>query len=87
MNNLKCPECKRDVIVGRVEMDYYLDKIRVVVKNVPARVCSGCGREFIEGVIAENLDRLVDRVVEDVNSFSKKLPILQDKMREIAIGV
>lgn len=87
MNDFKCPECKGDVVVGRAEMDYCLNKIRVIIKNVPAKVCSKCGREFIEGAIAENLDRLVDRVIEDVNSFSKKLSIPQDEMREIAMVV
>lgn len=76
-----------DVIDGRVNMNYNLDRMKVTIKNVPVRVCSKCGYEFIDSSIAENLDKLVDQVTEDVNSFSKKIPIHQEEMKEIAIAV
>jgi YgiT-type zinc finger domain-containing protein len=87
MKYFNCPECKGDVIDGRVKMDYDLNRMKVTVKNVPAKVCSKCGQEFIDGPIAENLDRLVDRVTEDVNSFSRKIPVPQEEMRKIAIAI
>lgn len=87
MRHFNCPECRGDVIDGRVKVDYNLDRMKVTIKNVPAKVCSKCGQEFIDGPIAENIDRLVDRVAEDVNSFSRKIPIHQEEIKEIAIAV
>lgn len=87
MNYFKCPQCKGDVIDGKVKMDYSLNWMKVTVKNVPAKICSKCGQEFIDGPIAENLDRLVDRVAEDVNSFSRKVPVPQEEMRKVAIAI
>lgn len=87
MRYFNCPECRGDVIDGRVNVNYNLDRMKVTIKNVSARLCSKCGHEFIDGPIAENLDKLVDRVTEDVNSFSKKIPIHQEEMKEIAIAI
>ncbi|MBU1486695.1 type II toxin-antitoxin system MqsA family antitoxin [bacterium] len=77
MSYFNCPECKGEVTGAKVKMDYKLEGMKVTIKNVPAKICSKCGQEFIDGPIAENLDRLVDRVTEDVNSFSKKIPVSQ----------
>ena len=60
MKSFKCPECKGNVIDGRTKMDYSLDWMKMTIENVPAKICSKCGQEFIDGPIAENLDRLVD---------------------------
>jgi len=87
MKHFNCPECNGDVTDGRVKMDYNLGWIKLTIKNVPANVCSECGQEFIDGPIAENLNRLVDRVAEDVGSFSKKIPILQEEIKEVAIAI
>lgn len=87
MKHFNCPECHGSVIDGRVEIDYNLDGIKVTINSVPAKVCSKCGQEFIDGPVAENLDRLVDRVAEDINSFSKKVPIPQEEMKEVAIAI
>ena len=87
MKYFNCPECRGNVIDGRVIVDYEIDRTKVTIKNVPAKVCSQCGQELIDGTIAENLDRLVNRMIEDVNSFSKKIPLYQEEMKEIAVVV
>lgn len=69
----KCPECGETVRDGQADMKYELKRMRVIIQNVPAKVCKN-GHEFVDGYTAENLNRLVDRVLEDVNSFSKKMP-------------
>ena len=83
----KCPECKGIIKAGQTELNYELEKISVTVKNVPADVCTQCGRSFIDGHIAEDVNRLVNRVAEDINSFSKTNPLISDRHREVAIAV
>ncbi len=83
----RCPECKGIVKPGQTELNYKLEKISITVKNVPANVCTKCGQSFVDGHIAEDVNRLVNRVIEDVNSFSKTHPQIGERHREVAIAV
>jgi len=69
----RCPECGHHVEDGLVEMVFELGGNRVTVSNVPAKVCPNCGQELVDGYVAENVNRLVDRVIEDVDSYAKKV--------------
>lgn len=86
--SIKCPECGGDVRPGYSELVYDLE-YRVRITNVPANVCSRCGETFISGRVASDVNRLVNRVLEDVQSFVKSQPGRKPKShgREIAIAV
>jgi ribosomal protein S27AE len=66
-------------------MIFEVDDNRVTVSNVPAKVCPNCGQEFVDGYVAENVNRLVDRVIEDVDSYVKKMTRPLIIPRQIAI--
>lgn len=66
-------------------MTFELRDTKVVVGNVPAKVCPNCGQEFVDGFVAENVNRLVDRVTEDVDSYAKKVVRSPQLPRQIAI--
>ncbi len=83
----KCPECKGIIKPGQTKLNYELEEISVSVKNVPANVCMKCGHSFLEGRIAEDVNRLVNRIIDDINSFSKTHPQISDRHREVAIAV
>ncbi|MCK4763767.1 MAG: YgiT-type zinc finger protein [Candidatus Aminicenantes bacterium] len=83
----KCPECKGIIKPGQTELNYELEQIDVSIRNVPASVCSQCGHAFIDGHIAEDVNRLVNRVAEDINSFSKTHPQMGERHREVAIAI
>jgi YgiT-type zinc finger domain-containing protein len=85
--SFKCPECGQRVKDDVVEMVFELRDTYVTVKNVPAKVCSSCGQEFVDGYVAENVNRLVDRIVEDVDSYVKKVARPPITSRQIAITV
>jgi YgiT-type zinc finger domain-containing protein len=85
--SFKCPECGHQVEDGSVEMVFEVHGTRVVVGNVPAKVCPGCGQEFVDGYVAEHVNRLVDRVVEDVESYAKKVVYPPVTQRQVAITV
>lgn len=84
----KCPECGGNVEPGKTEMVYDL-QYRVRINNVPANICDKCGEVFLVGRVASELDRLVDRLIEDVESFAKSQPQIQNgsRSKEIAIAV
>lgn len=71
--SFKCPECGHQVEDGLIEMVFELRDNRVTVSNVPAKVCPNCGQEFVDGYVAENVNWLVDRVIEDVDGYAKKV--------------
>ncbi len=83
----KCPECKGIIKPGETELNYELETISVTVRNVPASVCTKCGRSFIDGHITEDVNRLVNRITEDLNSFTKTHPQIGERRREVAIAV
>ncbi len=84
----RCPECGGEVRAGLTEMVYDL-QYQVRIKNVPARVCSQCSEAFIAGHVATEVNRLVNRVIEDAESFAKSLPPRTGlpASKEIAIAV
>lgn len=85
--SFKCPECGQQVKDGVIEMVFELRDTHVTVDNVPAKVCPNCGQEFVDGYVAENVNRLVDRVTEDVESYAKKVLRPAIVSRQIAITV
>ena len=84
--SFKCPECGYQVDDGLIEMVFELGDNRVTVSNVPAKVCPNCGQEFVDGYVAENVNRLVDRVIEDVDSYAKKVTRPPITPRQITIA-
>ncbi len=82
-----CPECKGIIKAGHTEMVYELKDIKITVKNVSANICSKCGQSFVSGRVAEEVNRLVNRVREDINSFVKTQPEVSKGHREVAIAV
>lgn len=83
----RCPECKGVVKPGRTDLAYELAGVKITVKNVAANVCSKCGQSFISGRAAEEVNRLVNRVIEDINSFVKTQPHVSKRRKEVAIAV
>ncbi len=82
-----CPECKGTIRPGRTELVYELSGVKITVENVLANVCSKCSQSFISGHVAEDVNRLVNRIVEDINSFVKTQPCAGEGYRKVAIAV
>lgn len=83
----RCLECKGIGKPGQAELNYKLEKISITVKNVPANVCTKCSQFFVDGHIAEDVNRLVNRVIEDIYNFSKTHPQIGERHREVNIAV
>lgn len=71
-NSFICPECGQRTVDSFTEMIYEVEGSKITLKEVPAQVCPN-GHSYIDGFTAESANRLINHVVEDVNSYAKKL--------------
>jgi YgiT-type zinc finger domain-containing protein len=71
-NSFICPECGQRTADSFTEMTYEVEGSKITLKDIPAQVCPN-GHSYIDGFTAENANRLVNHVVEDVNAYAKKL--------------
>ena len=85
MKHFKCPECGLPAAEGFTDLAYEVNDTTVTLRNVSAMICAN-GHAYVDGYVAENANRLVDRVVEDLTSFSKKMPRTSSTPRQIMIA-
>lgn len=53
---MKCVVCKQaDVGPGKATVTLERDKITLVVKGVPARVCPNCGEQYVDEHVTKQL--------------------------------
>lgn len=85
----RCPECGGIVKPGHTELVYELQEIKFTVSNVRVNICEKCGQAFVPGPVASDVNRLVNRVTEDLNSFIKSQPLATTgrKRKKVAIAV
>ncbi|MEW6239432.1 MAG: type II toxin-antitoxin system MqsA family antitoxin [Chloroflexota bacterium] len=60
MNTKTCPDCGGQKQPGKTTFTADLGFGVVVVRNVPALVCSQCGADWIADDVAERLESMVD---------------------------
>jgi YgiT-type zinc finger domain-containing protein len=56
-----CPLCNGNFQNGRTRYTVDDSKSVVVVRDVPARICSQCGEEWIDHSTAETLEQIVKK--------------------------
>ena len=80
-----CPECGLMTTDGFTEMTYELEGVKIMVRDIPAQICPN-GHSYLDGYMAENVNRLVNHVVADVNAYAKKLVRQPNRLREVVIA-
>ena len=58
---MKCGICKAEMEDKAVTYTEDLDQGIVVIRHVPAQVCTECGNTWYSGTIAAQLEKMVDR--------------------------
>ena len=58
---MKCGICKAEMEEKQVTYTEDLEHGVVVIRHVPANVCTECGNTWYSGTIAAQLERMVDR--------------------------
>ena len=69
---MRCILCKGNAIETKHTYIQEFDNCIIIIKNVPALVCSQCGEVYYSDEIAEKLEEIVDRLqvmVKDVAIF------------------
>ena len=56
--------CKGDLIEKDVNYVVDLEKTIIIIKSVPARVCTNCDEKFFDDEVAEKLEKMVDQLKE-----------------------
>jgi len=59
---MKCGICKADMEEKNVTYTEDVEQSVIIVRHVPAQVCTECGNIWYSGTIAAELEKLVDRL-------------------------
>jgi len=61
---MKCMICKQgETRSGKVSVTLERDKMTLVIKGVPARVCANCGEEYLDEATTTKLLRTAEEAV------------------------
>ena len=69
---MRCIMCKGDVLRAKNTYIQEFDDCIIIIKNVPALVCSQCGEVYYSDEISDKLEEIVNRLqnmVKDVAIF------------------
>lgn len=62
---MKCVICKNGATKeGRTTVTFDRDGLTLVVKDVPAQVCSNCGEDYVEGHVAHEILTIAERMAK-----------------------
>ena len=60
---MSCFLCKGDMQDQQVNHTASVDSCIIIVKSVPARVCTQCGEVWYSGTVSRQLEKIVDAVI------------------------
>ena len=58
---MKCGICKAETEEKTVTYTEDIEESVVVIRHVPAQVCTECGNIWYSGTVAEQLEKMVDK--------------------------
>jgi YgiT-type zinc finger domain-containing protein len=59
-----CPLCGGTMKEGTAPLPFLIGERLVVVRDVPAEICSDCGEPFMKSRVAGRIEALLDRLEE-----------------------
>lgn len=63
----KCPLCGGEMHEGITTAPFFIGEKIIVIKGVPAEICSECGESYIKSSVVEGIEKLLDQL-EDIHS-------------------
>jgi len=54
--------CKGDLIEKNVNYIVDLEKTIIIIKGVPAKVCTKCGEQYFDDETSENIEKIVNQL-------------------------
>jgi YgiT-type zinc finger domain-containing protein len=65
---MKCGICKAEMEETSVTYTEDIEQGVIVIRHVPAHVCTECGNTWYSGVVAAQLETMIDRFASSVGS-------------------
>ena len=65
---MKCGICKAEMEASTVSYTEDIEQGVVVVRHVPAQVCSECGNIWYSGTVTAQLEKIVDKFAASAGS-------------------
>jgi len=65
---MKCGICKAETEEKSVTYTEDIDQGVIVIRHVPAQVCTECGNIWYSGTVAAELEKLVDKIALSTGS-------------------
>ncbi|MBQ2917299.1 MAG: type II toxin-antitoxin system MqsA family antitoxin [Clostridia bacterium] len=59
---MDCFMCKGEVIEKKVNYMVDLESTIIIIKCVPAKVCTQCGEQYFEDQTSENIENIVNKL-------------------------
>lgn len=56
----KCPLCGGEMQDGLTTVPFFIGEKIVVVKDVPAEICSNCGEPYMKSSVVSKIEKLLD---------------------------
>ena len=64
-NKIKqCPLCGGSMTEGLTPLSFFIGEKVVVIKNVPAEICSDCSEAYMKSHVVGDVERILDRLEE-----------------------
>jgi YgiT-type zinc finger domain-containing protein len=70
--NERCEYCNAEIVQRIVELQRKVGKKYVLIKNVPAGVCKGCGTRYYTA----NVLKMVDALIRDRRKAKARIPMI-----------
>ena len=61
-NIMECFMCKGELIEKKVNYMVDLEKTIIIIKGVPAKVCSECGEQYFDDETSHNIESIVNKL-------------------------
>lgn len=58
---MSCFKCEGKLIEKNVNYVVNLEKTIIIIKGVPAKVCSQCGEQYFDDKTAENIEKIINQ--------------------------
>ncbi|MCL2443788.1 MAG: YgiT-type zinc finger protein [Treponema sp.] len=65
---MKCGICKAEMEEKTVTYTEDINQGVIVIRHIPAHVCSECGNKWYNGTVAAQIESMIDRFVTSIGS-------------------
>ncbi len=63
----RCPLCGGELHDGITTAPFFVREKIIVIKDVPAEICSECGESYMKSSVVDRIETLLDKI-EDLHS-------------------